>query len=92
MVVKLIGSINGNYVSFQKSEGDVWEATIPKNLNGQYVVELYAYDEAGNIGYATKYIMTVDLKSLCIKLVPLQYYTNVRLSDYYCILRDKEGN
>lgn len=89
MVVKLIGSINGDSVVFQRFDGDVWEATIPKNLNGQYIIELYAYDEAGNIGYATKYIMTIDLKSLCIKLEPLQYYTNIRLSDYYCILKNE---
>ena len=89
MVVKLTGIINGSTVVFERNSGDVWEATIPKNLNGQYVVELYAYDEAGNIGYAAKYIITIDLEALCVKFEPYPYYTRPYLSNYYCILKNE---
>lgn len=89
MVVKLTGVVNGDNVIFQRKDGDVWEATIPKNLNGEYVIELQAYDEAGNIGYAAKYIMTIDVETLCFKLEPYPYYTNISLSDFYCVLKEE---
>lgn len=89
MVIKLVGTINGNEVVFEKEYGDMWKATIPKNLNGEYVIELRAYDEAGNMGYIAKYIMVVDIGKLCVKLEPYPYYSKISLSDFYCVLKDE---
>ena len=89
MVVKLIGTINGDEVVFKKEEGDMWKATIPKNLNGEYVIELQAYDEAGNMGYMAKYIMTIDVGKLYLKLEAYPYYSKIVLSDFYCILKEE---
>lgn len=68
MVVKLTGVIEGNPVIFERKSGDVWETTIPAKLNGIYVAELTAVDEAGNIAHCAKYIVTVDLSALCVHL------------------------
>lgn len=54
MVVALRGTINGNIISFARAQGDRWEAIIPKSLNGAYVVDMSAVDEAGNIAYIAK--------------------------------------
>ena len=51
MVVALRGTVNGNIISFARAQGDRWEAIIPKSLNGAYVVDMSAVDEAGNIAY-----------------------------------------
>ena len=51
MVVALRGTINGNIISFARAQGDRWEAIIPKSLNGAYVVDMSAVDEAGNTAY-----------------------------------------
>lgn len=97
MVVRLEGVIDGNPVIFKRKSGDWWETTIPANLNGVYVVELTAYDEAGNIGRAVRYIITVDLSSLCVRIVPYpyraeiieEYETEIYLSNFYAVLQQE---
>lgn len=96
MVVKLEGKVNGQIIIFQRKEGDWWETIIPPNLSGSYIVELVATDEAGNQGFATRYILTVDLDALCVHLSPLPYQAEleqpayaaeVSVSDFYSEVR-----
>ena len=82
MVVKLEGKIDGNSIIFQRREGDWWETTIPPNLNGIYIVELVATDDAGNQGFATKYILAIDFDSLCVRLKPLNFYADLQMDAY----------
>ena len=49
MVVKVSGKIDGKEVIFERAEGDRWNATVPYDLDGMYVVELTAENDAGNI-------------------------------------------
>lgn len=74
MVSRLEGSVNGQAIILYHREGDWWDAVIPPAFNGVCVVELTAYDDAGNVGHAAKYIITIDLSSLCvhIELYPYQ--------------------
>ena len=51
MVVRLTGTVNGDDVIFRRMEGDEWEATVPASLNGTYILDMTAYDEAGNAVY-----------------------------------------
>lgn len=83
MVVRLEGKIDGEFIIFKRKEVDWWETTIPQNLNGIYIVELIATDEAGNQGFATQYILTIDLDSLCVHLKPLSYNAQLISSEYY---------
>lgn len=69
MVKSLYGLVDGQQIVFERN-GDVWETTIPADLDGTYIVELWAVDEAGNVGYRSDYIITIDLASLCVHLVP----------------------
>lgn len=86
MVVKLTGKINGNPVTFDYQGGDTWGATIPPELNGIYIVALTAWDEAGNMSYVVKYIVTIDLSSLSVRLKPYPYQSEIECSDYHCVL------
>lgn len=83
MVVRLEGKIDGNPIVFERKDGDRWETTIPANLDGVYVVELVATDEAGNQGYACQYILTVDLSQLCVHLEMIPYRAELDMDDYY---------
>ena len=78
MVVKLIGKVNGQNIIFNHKEGDVWETVIPKNLSGVYVIELTAYDEVGNKGYAAKYLVTVDTKHMTVRLEKLPWQSKLK--------------
>ena len=82
MVVALRGTINGNTISFARTQGDRWEAIVPASLDGAFVVDLTAIDEAGNVGYTAKYIITIDLASFCVHIEPCPYYEELLQSEY----------
>lgn len=82
MVVKLTGKVNGETVLFQRIRGDVWETRVPSSLNGTYVLDMTAYDEAGNETYWAKYILTVDLAYLCAHLSKHPYQAEILKPDY----------
>lgn len=69
MTVKLIGKINSEPVIFQWKEGDRWEAIVPRIPSGVYVVELSAYDEAGNMTYVSQFLLSIDLTALCMRVM-----------------------
>lgn len=76
--MKLTGKIEGQPVAFelvrQEGRASVFTAEVPANLDGEYVVELTAEDDAGNIAFICKYLVTIDLTNLCVHLMPLQDY------------------
>ena len=37
----------------------------------------------------SQYIVTFDIKNLCVKLQPYPYVTEVSVSKYYCILKEE---
>lgn len=82
MVVRLEGFVEGVPVVFTHKEGDLWEAVVPKKLNGIYIVEFTAYDEAGNVGFTTRYVLSVDFASLCVHLREYPYYTVLQAERY----------
>lgn len=87
MVAKLEGIVNSTPVVFTRRNGDLWEATIPKTLNGVYIVELTATDDAGNIAYIARYILTIDITKLRAKLQKYPYNVKVKVKDYYANIR-----
>ncbi|WP_458412790.1 PF13754 domain-containing protein [Schinkia sp. CFF1] len=72
-IVKIVGHVDSVEIIFRlNTEGD-WIATIPKDLDGEYVVEVNAYDEAGNMSYASSMLFVVDPSTLKVEFVPLSY-------------------
>lgn len=83
MVVRLIGKVNGNTIVFNKTEKEeLWEAIIPPTLNGTYIVELEAIDDAGNVSFLAKYILTVDISAISVKLELLEYIESAYIKEY----------
>lgn len=82
MVTKVIGKANGQQVIYEREEGDKWIVTVPFDLDGMYVIEVTAYDEAGNIAYCTKMLLIVDPATLCVSLVPYEYTVEVVPDNY----------
>ena len=60
MVEKVIGKNPNFEIIFYFIEGQRWEAELPPNLSGEYYIDLYAYDKAGNVGYMSKALFEVD--------------------------------
>lgn len=64
MVVRVYGSTNGVDITFTPIGDDRWECAVPRVPSGEYVVDLYAEDEAGNIGYAATMLFVVNAKHI----------------------------
>lgn len=64
MVVRVYGSVNGVDITFTPIGDDRWECAVPRVPSGEYVVDLYAEDEAGNIGYAATMLFIVNAKHI----------------------------
>lgn len=71
MVTRLEGLINGEGVIFSRKGGDVWECTFPSVEGCELIIELQAYDDAGNYCYSARYILLFDPDSLVLRLIPL---------------------
>lgn len=48
MITKVIGKVDGKEVAFERAEGDLWNTTVPLDLDGMYVVEVTAYLRDGS--------------------------------------------
>lgn len=82
MIVKVSGKVDGQDVIFERSEGNQWNITVPYDLDGMYVIEVTAENDAGNVAYCTKMLLIVDPATLCVKLVPLDYMIEVVPEEY----------
>lgn len=75
MVTKVIGKADGIQINFIKSEGDIWQVIVPTDMDGEYVVDIQAFDDAGNIAYCTKYLLIVNVNDLVCRILPTMYYS-----------------
>ena len=101
MVTRVLGTVDGKEVIFNRIEGDRWQISVPYDKDGEYVVEVIAEDEAGNRAYVARMLFIVDTESLCVHVIDTSpYWTslcephlNTILSDclqYYTELMESE--
>ena len=80
MVVRVYGSANGVDIVFTPIGDDRWECAVPKFPSGEYVVDLYAEDEAGNVGYAATVLFVVNAKHIVTKIEWLKIAANSNIT------------
>lgn len=80
MVVRVYGSANGVDIVFTPIGDDRWECAVPKFPSGEYVVDLYAEDEAGNVGYAATMLFVVNAKHIVTKIEWLKIAANSNIT------------
>lgn len=59
MITRVIGKANGFDIVFTHIRGARWETTVPSNLSGEYVVEIYAENDSGNSAYVCKMLFII---------------------------------
>lgn len=68
-VAAVYGTCDGYYISFTKNqETGRWEAAVPFDEDGEYVVDIRARDLAGNESYYATVLFLVDTKKLCVTM------------------------
>lgn len=85
MVAKVEGIVNGDPIIFSRVLGDQWEVQVPASLNGSYVLEMTAWDEAGNMAHRSFYLLAYDPINLCASLIPLSYAATVEQEKYRAV-------
>lgn len=83
MVVKVYGSCEGASIVFTPMGDDLWECDVPISKSGQYVIDLYAEDDAGNIAYTATILFIVDTKHLTVKIKFLKFSEDARLKNLF---------
>lgn len=73
MVTRVFGRAGQYDLEFIKTSEGLWTAAVPFMESCEYVIDLYAEDEAGNISYYATYLLTFDASKLQVQAVPLQY-------------------
>lgn len=69
MVKALYGKCQGKDINFQLNEATGrWETAVPASPDGTYIIELWAEDYAGNIGYFATIEVTFDSSQLCFSI------------------------
>lgn len=69
MVVSVFGMIDGIKVPFQQTGEGLYQVEFPRKLNsGNYIVEVYVRDDAGNVSYCSTLVCTIDTLGVCIHM------------------------
>jgi hypothetical protein len=74
MIAYIFGRADNYDLIFEKNNAGQWQCTVPFERDGQYVVTLYAVDEAGNTSYYSKVLFAVDTKRLYVQIKSFNYF------------------
>ena len=66
MVVKVYGKLNDQEIILEHIEKDKWNVKVPRVKEGRYYVDLFALDEAGNVGFLATALFTIDANCTCV--------------------------
>lgn len=92
MVKRVYGKANNFEVSFTLNPvTERWEAAVPSELDGEFYVELYAEDYAGNTSYLCKVLFIITGHTLKIKVIDDGYKANMDSNEYKANMDRKVG-
>lgn len=71
--MKLLGYVDGVEVKFDFYPPNLFKAEIPKQLDGTYIIQLQAVDDAGNITGYSNIFVKIDFTSLKVQILPKNF-------------------
>lgn len=72
--MKLIGYVDGIEVIFDFYPPNKFKAEIPKRIDGTYIVELHAIDDANNISNYSNIFIRIDFNKLKVEMLSPTYF------------------
>ena len=75
MVTRVFGRAGQYDLEFIKTSEGLWTAAVPFVESCEYVIDLYAEDEAGNISYYATYLLTFDASKLQVQALATWAHT-----------------
>lgn len=82
MTTQVWGTLGSSKIIFDRIDGNIWKVTVPLLESGEYIVALYAVDEAGNQAYMARILYVVDLENLCYEIKMLDYAAETQMEDF----------
>lgn len=89
MITRVYGSCNEFAIEFQRREGsdlEIWDAIVPANRDGQYVIEIYAESSGGLTAYTATVLFLISGHYIAGKLVPRGYTAESENIEYSSLL------
>lgn len=87
MVKRVFGKADGVNILFTPSGDGKWKCSVPANESGQYIVELFAEDMAGNVSYMATALITIDIKKLSVKISWIDFAEDMSVQDIKSMFR-----
>lgn len=83
MLKSVRGLYNGKEVlNFIQESGDSWSVTVPAVQSGEYIVQLWAIDYAGNESYWGSVLYEFNLETMSVKLKELNITSAARKAGF----------
>lgn len=80
MVASVYGTCEGHAIIFtRRGDTDLWDVDVPFDRDGNYVVSLYAVDQAGNESYYATVLFTVQRFCISVKILEINTDVDVDL-------------
>ena len=87
MIRRVYGKANSADVTLTYKEDGRWETIIPSSPDGEYVIEIWAEDYAGNEAYIATVKYIYDTKNLCWKVVFDNYNADFSMNEIEKLLK-----
>lgn len=84
-VVSVTARIDGRIVAMQEDENNRWVIpSFPATVTGHYIVEIWAEDDHGNVGYSTAVITLEAGRVTCCRIIDEAYRVTMTADAYDC--------
>ena len=64
MTTQVWGLLGSSKIIFDRTDGNIWKVTVPFLESGEYIVALYALDDAVNQAYVATILYVVDIETI----------------------------
>jgi hypothetical protein len=82
MTTQVWGLLGSSKIIFDRTDGNIWKVTVPFLESGEYIVALYALDDAGNQAYVATILYVVDLENLRYEIKMLDYASEAQTTGF----------
>ena len=88
MIKALWGKCDGTPITFRKDLQGRWETSVPASPDAQYIIELWAEDYAGNVGYFATVKYAYDATKMCMCVFVLDVGEKFSIEDVKSVFRN----
>lgn len=82
MTTQVWGLLGSSKIIFDRTDGNIWKVTVPLLESGEYIVALYALDDAGNQAYVATILYVVDIENIQYEIRMLDYASEAQTTGF----------